>query len=58
LSKCIGSTNKLNVVNATIKALKQLEGLSDVAGRRSKSNDEVRHPPQAKVAAASVARTA
>jgi len=42
LSKCIGSTNKLNVVNATIKALKQLEALSDVAGRRGKANDEVR----------------
>jgi small subunit ribosomal protein S5 len=46
LSKCIGSTNKLNVVNATIKALKQLEALSDVAGRRGKSNDEIR-PPRA-----------
>ncbi|MEY4577703.1 MAG: hypothetical protein RL701_2406 [Pseudomonadota bacterium] len=44
LSKCIGSTNKLNVVNATIKALKQLEALSDVAGRRGKTNDEVRAP--------------
>jgi small subunit ribosomal protein S5 len=44
LSKCIGSTNKLNVVNATIKALKQLEGLNDVAGRRGKANDDVRPP--------------
>jgi small subunit ribosomal protein S5 len=44
LSKCIGSTNKLNVVNATIKALKQLESLSDVAGRRGKPNDEIRTP--------------
>src|SRR6201990_1240446 len=43
LSKCIGSSNKQNVVNATIKALKQLEGLNDVAGRRGKANDEVRH---------------
>src|SRR6201990_377208 len=42
LSKCIGSSNKLNVVNATIQALKQLESLSDVAGRRTKSNEEVR----------------
>jgi small subunit ribosomal protein S5 len=44
LSKCIGSTNKLNVVNATIKALKQVEALGDVAGRRGKSNDEIRAP--------------
>jgi small subunit ribosomal protein S5 len=48
LSKCIGSTNKLNVVNATIKALQQLEALSDVAGRRSKTNEEVRPAPQPK----------
>lgn len=51
LSKCLGSTNKLNVVNATIKALKQLESLSDVAGRRTKPNDEVR-PESASRAAA------
>jgi small subunit ribosomal protein S5 len=49
LSKCIGSSNKLNVVNATIKALKQLESLSDVAGRRTKANEEVR--PEAQAAA-------
>jgi len=49
LSKCIGSSNKLNVVNATIKALKQLESLSDVAGRRTKSNEDVR--PEAQAAA-------
>jgi small subunit ribosomal protein S5 len=55
LSKCIGSTNKLNVVNATIKALQQLEALSDVAGRRSKTNEEVRPAPQPKVAAAAAA---
>jgi small subunit ribosomal protein S5 len=42
LSKCLGSTNKLNVVNATIKALKQLEALSDVAGRRGKTNEDIR----------------
>jgi small subunit ribosomal protein S5 len=50
LSKCIGSSNKLNVVNATIKALKQLESLSDVAGRRTKPNEEVR--PEAAAARA------
>jgi small subunit ribosomal protein S5 len=44
LSKCIGSTNKLNVVNATIKALRQVEALGDVAGRRGKTTDEIRPP--------------
>ena len=42
LSKCIGSSNKLNVVNATIKALKSLEAADDVAGRRGKSLEELR----------------
>jgi small subunit ribosomal protein S5 len=42
LSKCIGSSNKLNVVNATIKALKQLEAAGDVATRRGKSLEELR----------------
>ena len=42
LTKCLGSTNKLNVVNATIKALKQLEAIDDVAGRRGKAHEEVR----------------
>jgi small subunit ribosomal protein S5 len=42
LSKCIGSSNKLNVVNATIKALKQLETPADVAARRSITVEELR----------------
>ena len=42
LSKCIGSTNKLNVVNATINALKQLEVASDVASRRGKTVEDFR----------------
>ncbi len=41
LSKCIGSTNKLNVVNATIDALKQLEVSGDVAARRGKTVEEI-----------------
>jgi len=55
LSKCIGSTNKLNVVNATIAALKQLECLNDVAGRRGKPNDEVRPAPRSAGTAAPAA---
>lgn len=42
LSKCIGSSNKLNVVNATIAALKSLEVIQDVATRRGKTVEEVR----------------
>lgn len=36
LSKCIGTNNKLNVVNATIEALKSLESVKTVANRRGK----------------------
>ena len=42
LSKCIGSSNKLNVVNATIDALRRLEVVGDVAGRRGKTAEEIR----------------
>jgi small subunit ribosomal protein S5 len=42
LSKCIGSSNKLNVVNATINALRRLEVIGDVAGRRGKTAEEIR----------------
>ena len=42
LSKCIGSSNKLNVVNATIAALKSLEAPEDVAARRGKTTEELR----------------
>ncbi len=43
LSKCLGSSNKYNVVNATIDALKQLRTPDQVATARSKSLDEVSH---------------
>lgn len=42
LSKCIGSSNKLNVVNATIAALRSLEAPEDVAARRGKTTEELR----------------
>src|SRR5262245_16025101 len=54
LSKCIGSTNKLNVVNAAIQALEQLEALGDDAGRRGKATDDVRPARKAQPAAAQV----
>lgn len=41
LSKCIGTTNKLNVVNATIDALRRLESADQVAGRRGKKTEEI-----------------
>jgi small subunit ribosomal protein S5 len=41
LSKCIGTNNKQNVVNATIEALRQLEGPEAVALRRGKTVEEL-----------------
>lgn len=41
LSKCLGTTNKHNVVNATIAALQMLRAPEKVAAAREKSTDEV-----------------
>jgi hypothetical protein len=41
LSKCLGTTNKHNVVNATIAALQTLRSAEVVANARQKSTDEV-----------------
>ena len=41
LSKCLGTTNKHNVVNATIAALQMLRAPEKVAGAREKSTDEI-----------------
>jgi small subunit ribosomal protein S5 len=41
LTKCIGTNNKINVVKATIDALRQLESSAEVAGRRGKSVEEL-----------------
>ena len=41
LSKCIGTNNKLNVVNATLDALRQLEAVGDVAARRGKTSEDL-----------------
>ena len=38
LAKCYGSTNPVNVVHATFKALKSIESPSAVARRRGKDN--------------------
>lgn len=41
LTKCIGSSNSHNVVHATVKALRNLSSLEEVAGRRGLSLDEI-----------------
>lgn len=41
LSKCLGTTNKHNVVNATIEALKSLRTPEQVASAREKTVEEV-----------------
>ena len=41
LSKCLGTTNKHNVVNATIAALQMLRAPEKVAAAREKSTDEI-----------------
>src|ERR1700709_327640 len=41
LTKCLGSSNPHNVVRATIKALKSLRSLEQVAGKRGKQVDDL-----------------
>jgi len=41
LSKCLGTTNKHNVVNATVAALKSLRSAEQIASAREKTIDEV-----------------
>jgi len=41
LSKCLGTTNKHNVVNATIKALQTLRAPELIASARGKQTDEI-----------------
>lgn len=56
LSKCLGSSNKHNVVNATIAALKALRGPELVAAAREREVDEVAGDyPVAKVSAKAAA---
>jgi small subunit ribosomal protein S5 len=42
LSKCIGTTNKQNVVHATVNALRQLNSREEVEARRGKTPEEPR----------------
>ena len=41
LAKCYGSTNPVNVVRATVNALKSLESPESVASRRGKTVEEI-----------------
>lgn len=41
LAKCIGSSNPINVIRATFKALKSMETLDSVAAKRGKSVKEI-----------------
>ena len=41
LAKCYGSTNPINVVNATFKALKNMSSPEDVAQKRGKTVEEI-----------------
>jgi small subunit ribosomal protein S5 len=40
LSKCVGTTNKQNIVHATVDALRRLDSVEDVALRRGKKPEE------------------
>jgi small subunit ribosomal protein S5 len=55
LTKCIGSSNPHNVVRATIKALRSLRSLEQVAHKRGKETDDLieKKPPIAVQQAAS-----
>lgn len=56
LSKCLGTTNKHNVVNATVDALSRLRRVENVASARSKEIDDVGHDyPVQKMSASSAA---
>jgi small subunit ribosomal protein S5 len=56
LSKCLGSSNKYNVVHATIAALKGLRAPESVANARSKQLDEISGDyPVARVSATAAA---
>ncbi len=41
LAKCIGSTNPINVVRATIKALKAINNPADIAAKRGKKVEDI-----------------
>jgi small subunit ribosomal protein S5 len=55
LTKSLGSSNKHNVVNATIDALRSLRGPEAFAGKRDLSRDQIRHQTRSVVEGEDVA---
>jgi small subunit ribosomal protein S5 len=56
LSKCLGSANKHNVVNATVDALRNLRRAESIANARSMNVDDVAHDyPVARMSSSSTA---
>ncbi len=56
LTKCLGTSNKYNVVHATVDALKRLRLAEGIADSRSKTMDDVAHDyPVAKMSMSSAA---
>jgi len=49
LTKSLGSSNKHNVVNATVNALRSLRGAEAFAGKREISRDRIQHQSRAAV---------
>lgn len=41
LAKCLGSTNPVNVVRATLKALQQISSPAEIAAKRGKTVEEI-----------------
>ncbi|MEO7069814.1 MAG: 30S ribosomal protein S5 [Nostocoides sp.] len=58
LSKSLGSSNAINIVHATVAALKGLERPEEVAARRGKSVDEVAPAAMLRAQAAGIAAAA
>jgi small subunit ribosomal protein S5 len=52
LTKSLGSSNKHNIVNATIEALRSLRMPAEFASKRHVSRDHIHHQSRAAVAAA------
>jgi small subunit ribosomal protein S5 len=58
LSKSLGSSNAINIVHATVAALRQLERPESVAARRGKAVEDVAPAAMLRAQAAAAAKTA